>query len=261
MRSLPFIMMCLTSLAAAPAALSQATDNKNAQATRAQIVEAMANAEKILASPGYSGRVKDAKRREMALLKSRLEDGDLQPGDQVSLDVAGEPTLSKVFIVGPQRTLSFPGLDDFSVRGVLRSELQDALLAHLRKYVKDPVIQVQTTIRLSFLGGIGKPGFYQVGSGMMVGDALMAAGGPNGGIDPAKTRVERAGIIIMPKESFQQALSEGKTLDQLNLRAGDEFLVGGDRIVAGSRSNRFFTTVLPIISATMSIFYLGTRVF
>jgi hypothetical protein len=252
--------MCLTSLAAAPAVHSQAADNKNAQVTRAQIQEALGNAEKILASPGYSGRVKDAKRREIALLKSRLEDGDLQPGDQVSLQVVGEPTLTGVFIVGPQRVLSLPGLDDFSAKGVLRSELESALLTHLRKYVKDPVVHVQTTIRLSFLGGIGKPGFYQVGSEMMVGDALMAAGGPNGGVDPANTRVERAGTVIMPKEAFQQALTDGKTLDQLNLRAGDEFLVGGARVASSAGRGKFMTLFFPIVSAAISLVYLGSRV-
>lgn len=238
--------------------LSAQVDNRSVQTSRAQIEASLAEAQKILASPGYSGRIKDAKRKEIALLKSRLEDGDLQPGDQVALTVAGEADLTKAFIVGPNRTLTMPGVDDLNLKGVLRSELKDVITAHLRKYVKDPVVQVQTTIRVSFLGGIGKPGFYQVGSDMMLGDAIMLAGGPGGGVDPSHTVVQRNGAEIMSRESVRQALVDGKTIDQLNLRAGDEFLVGGTRTGA---SRSFFSTGLPIISGVISLTYFATRVF
>src|SRR5678816_1962660 len=229
LRSLPFLI-CLCSATLAPALTAQVAENRSAQATRAQIEQALASAQQILSSPGYSGRIKDAKRREIVLLKSRLEDGDLQPGDQVAIQVTGEQTLTGSFIVSPTRTISMPGLEDLSLRRVLRSEMQDAITAHLRKYIKDPTVHVTTTIRISFLGGVGKPGYYQVASELIVGDAIMAAGGPGGGVDPANTTIERAGVVIMPKEAFRQALIDGKTLDQLNLRAGDEFLIGGYRV-------------------------------
>lgn len=247
-------------MAVAPTDAPAQADNRNAQSTRAQIEQALTEAQKILASPGYSGRIKDAKRREISLLKSRLEDGDLQPGDQVALDVMGEQTLSQAFVVSSARTLTLPGLDPLSLKGVLRAEMLDVVTAHLRRYVKDPVVKVKTTVRLSFLGGIGKPGFYQIASDFLLGDALMAAGGPSGGTDPAKTRVERSGNEIMSKESFQQAIIDGKTLDQLNLRAGDEFLVGGNR-TAGQRGANLLTTVVPVLSAVMSLGYLATRFF
>jgi len=93
-----------------------------------------------------------------------------------------------------------------------------------------------------------------------VGDAIMAAGGPGGGVDPANTTIERSGVVIMPKEAFRQALIDGKTLDQLNLRAGDEFLIGGYRVQTAGRRGAF-SFVLPVISAIVSISYLATRIF
>ena len=60
----------------------------------------------------------------------------------------------------------------------------------------------------------------------------------------------------MSKEAFRQALTDGKTVDQLNLRAGDELLVGGS--VAGPRSSG---PILPIVSAAASISYLLLRIF
>lgn len=259
MRSLSFLI-CFASATLATRAVAQVAENRSAQTSRAQIVEALASAQQTLASPGYSGRIKGAKRQEIALLKSRLEDGDLQPGDQVSIQVPGEATLTGVFVVSPTRTISMPGLADLSLRGVLRSEMQDTITAYLKKYVKDPAVHVSTTIRISFLGGIGKPGFYQVASDMMVGEAIMAAGGPGGGVDPSETRIERAGAVIMPKESFREALVAGKTMDQLNLRAGDEFLIGGYR-VSGGKGKNLFGTIWPIVTAAVSMTYFATRIF
>lgn len=257
MRTFP-VLICLLSATLAPRLVAQVAENRSAQASRAQIVEALASAQQILASPGYSGRIKDAKRQEIALLKSRLEDGDLQPGDQVSLQVQGETTLTGAFVVSPARAITLPGLGDLSLKGVLRSEMQDTITSYLKKFVKDPIVRVTTTIRISFLGGVGKPGYYQVSSELMVGDAIMAAGGPGGGVDPSDTRIERAGVVIMPKEEFRQALIDGRTMDQLNLRAGDEFLIGGYRVPGKSHS--LFSSVLPIMGGIASVSYLLIRV-
>lgn len=253
------ILLALRTALPSPAT-AQSADNRNAQANRAQIEAALAEAEKIIASPGYSSRIKGAKRREIALLRSRLDDGDLQPGDQIALQVQGEDKLTSTFIVDPQRVISLPGVADISLRGVLRSELQGYMTAQISKYVKDPQVHALPTIRLSFLGGVGKPGFYQVPAGVLPGDAIMVAGGPVASVDPANTTVQRSGVEIMSKESFRQAMIDGKSLDQLNLRAGDEVLVGGWRVPPGS-GRSFFTTVLPIVGAVGSLGYLASRIF
>ncbi len=255
------IAFLLTVRSALPSpASAQSADNRNAQANRAQIQAALTEAEKIVASPGYSGRIKSAKRREIALLKSRLEDGDLQPGDQIALTVLGEPNLNGTFVVDPQRVISLPGVADISLRGVLRSELQGYMTVQISKFIKDPQVHALPTIRLSLLGGVGKPGFYQIPAGVLAGEAIMFAGGPASGVDPANTTVQRAGIEIMSKESFRQSMVDGKSLDLLNLRAGDEILVGGWRVPPGSKRN-FFTVVLPIIGAVGSLGYVASWIF
>ena len=205
---------------------AQAGRNPVAGLTRSEIQAALDRAEKIISSPGYSGRIKQSKRKEIALLRARLENGDLQPGDQVILSVQGEKDLSGTFTVTAGRFITLPGVTDVSLRGVLRAELPDHLAAELRKYLKDPVVHVQTTVRVSILGSVGRPGFYQVSSEAMIGDAIMLAGGPTQTVDPAKTSVERWGAEIITRDAFSQALTEGKTLDQMNLLAGDEILVG-----------------------------------
>ena len=228
-------------------------ESPSLRTSRAQIEADIAAAQKIINSPGYSARVKQVKRRELRLLQSRLEEGDLQPGDQILLSVQGEKDLTGTFPVSGTRTITLPGLTDVGLRGVLRSELEDHLRQEIGKYLRNPIVHVQTTVRVSILGSVGKPGFYQVESGKMVGDAIMVAGGPTPGIDPAKTQVERAGTIILDREAFNAALTAGKTIDQMNLRAGDEIVVGGGRTLTQNRS--VLNTVLPIVTglATLTI--------
>lgn len=238
------------SLATASAAAQQSDNLRN---TRPQIETAIAEAQKIISSPGYSARIKQVKRQEIALLKSRLEDGDLQPGDQIYLSVDGEEKLTNTFTVSGDRSLALPGVPDVSLRGVLRSELEAYLTRELTKYIRNPVVHVRTTVRVSILGSVGKPGFYQVESEKMIGDAIMLAGGPGAGVDPAKTRVERAGTVILDREAFTDALNQGKTLDQMNLRAGDEIVVGGGRTATAGRNA--LGTVVPVLTgmATMTV--------
>jgi protein involved in polysaccharide export with SLBB domain len=256
--SLLIAAACL-GIAFAPGSVSgQSQESRLSQATREQIQVSLAEAEKIIASSGYSGRIKDAKRKEIALLRSRIEDGDLQPGDQVILVVMGESTLTGNFTVGPARTLALPGIPDISLKGLLRSEIPDFLTNELKKYLRNPTVQAQVTLRLSFLGGIGRPGYYQMPAQALIDSAIMAAGGPAGGIDPADTKIERSGKEILSKEGFRQALIEGRTLDQLNLRAGDEIIVGGSR-TSGQRTGGFLRNTLPYVGAISSLTYLLTR--
>ena len=226
--------------------------------SRAEIEAEIAAAQKIVASPGYSARIKQVKRQEIRLLQARLDEGDLQPGDQIILSVQGEPQLTDTFTVSRNRSITLPGITDVSVRGVLRAELEDHLTSELRKYIRNPVVHVQTTVRVSILGSVVKPGFYQVESGRMIGEAIMTAGGPAPGIDPAKTHVERSGTIIMDRDAFTAALTAGRTIDQMNLRAGDEIVVGGGRTLPANRS--VVNTVLPIVSALATLTFMVTQI-
>ncbi|HLG05710.1 MAG TPA: polysaccharide biosynthesis/export family protein [Gemmatimonadales bacterium] len=241
--------------------MGQVPDDPAARSTREQIAATIAEAEKIVNSPGYSGRIKQAKRQEIALLRSRLTDGDLQAGDQIVLSVQGEKDLSATFTVSASRFITLPGIADVSLRGVLRSELQDHLTAELRKYLKDPMVHVQTTVRVSVLGSVGRPGFYQVPSETTIGDAIMLAGGPGSSVDPSKSRVERGGMEILSREAFAQSLLTGRTLDQMSLQAGDEILVGGGRTAGTPGRGGWASVGLPILSGIASLGWIMVQIF
>jgi len=250
------LLLLLTSTSTSTHSLAaQGTDTRRVEATRAELEGELVEIEKIVNSPGYSSRLRAAKRAEADLVRQRLVDGDLQVGDQINLTVVGEQALTSTFTVAPGRVLILPGYPEIPLKGILRAEIPAYLSQELKKYIRDPQVHAQTMIRLSIFGAVSKPGFYQVPADQLAGDAIMtAAGGPAGGADPHKTTVRRGGVEIWSKEAFQQALVEGVTLDRLNLRAGDEITVGEQRHT-NVRNYLYFVTGLS------SLYFLLSRVF
>ena len=112
-----------------------------------------------------------------------------------------------------------------TLRGVLRSELEDHLTKELGRFIQNPIVQAEARMRISVLGEVGSPGFYTVPATMLVGEALMRAGGPGQNADLDDLYIERQESgdqrRIWEGDALQDAMAQGFTLDQMNLRAGD----------------------------------------
>ncbi|HEU5261185.1 MAG TPA: polysaccharide biosynthesis/export family protein [Gemmatimonadales bacterium] len=197
--------------AAAPDTLGQPT---RAMATRAEL-EAIAAGKSGPVTPELQQQVKD-----------RLEKGDLRPGDRVALRVVGEQALADTFTVTPERTLELPNIPEFSVANVLRSELEAHLVKQLGRYIRDVDLQAAALVRVSVVGAVGRPGFYNLPADVLASDAIMAAGGPVAKADVAKTTLRRGGVEIGSEAQIATAVQSGQSLDQLNVQSGDELVVG-----------------------------------
>jgi protein involved in polysaccharide export with SLBB domain len=182
-------------------------------------------------------------RRQADVLRSRLRDGDFHPGDRITLWVSGEPTLSNTFVVRAGNVLVIPTLPELSLRGVLRSELRDVLLREIRRYIKDPEIQVTTLVNIAVLGTVGLPGFYAVPPDAPITDVLMTAGGPASNSDFGRSRVVRDGADFADAARVRRFLEANATLDEIGLESGDQ-------IVIGERTHRWQTVsaVLGVVS-------------
>ncbi|HXI21704.1 MAG TPA: SLBB domain-containing protein [Gemmatimonadales bacterium] len=202
------------------------TEGRAPVATRADLQAQLAQAEQIASSTGYSDAFRSQKRQEATQIQERLTEGDFLPGDQIILNVMGDTTLSGTMTIGPGRVLSLAGLPDISLRGVLRSEIQPYLLGQIGRYLKDPEVKARALIRLSVLGGVGQPGFYQLDADMLLADALTKAGGIGNTTELQRSSIKRNDQEIVDGAQFVDAIAKGQTLDQLNLRAGDVIDVG-----------------------------------
>jgi protein involved in polysaccharide export with SLBB domain len=249
---------------ATPAVAQTPAEARRAQATRPELEAALTELEKAVASAGYSKSFRQAREAEAKLVKQRLADGDFQVGDQITITVVGEASLSSTFPVLPGRVLSLPQLPPISLQGVLRSEIGPHLSSVISTYIKDPQVTVQgSTIRLALLGAIGNPGYYTLQADALVTDAIMQAGGPSPALKMEKSAVKRRGEEVITGSEIQRAIEGGLSLDQLNLHGGDELVFGGGGGRGGGSpgGGGNWRNVLWPVQAAISLTFLLTRIF
>ncbi len=223
----PILFLALVLPGFLGAQLPPGWDASEFQMTRSALEELLARYESVASSPGYSGGVKDDARRSAALIRARLEEGDFRVGDRIVVRLEGAPegVLPDTLVVVAGSALSIPGMGRISLKGVLRSELQEHLTTEIGRFVRDPQLSARSLIRLSVQGAVGSPGFYVFPSEMLLSDVLMQAGGPSPRADLEDLRVRRGNLDLMDGTEVQTALDEGRSLDQLGLQAGDEITV------------------------------------
>lgn len=193
--------------------------------------------------------------RRVLALQRRLEDGDIQVGDRIYVEVEGEMEngLVDTFTVRPNRTLDLPNIPPIPMSGLLRSEVGDRVRAEVAKYIRDPVVYVEPLMRVAVLGQVNQPGYYTVPADVPIPDLVMAAGGPTRDAALDKTKVERTGEVIRDRDEMQRALAAGTSLDQLNLHSGDE-------IVIGEKGSTILKTLSLVGSAAGAVYFI-TRIF
>jgi hypothetical protein len=222
--------------------------------TRADLQSALDQADQIAGSDAYSLAFKEEKRAEAAVIRERLLEGDFYVGDQLTIEMVGDTGGSSgVESIKFGRVLSLRGLPDIPMRGVLRSEAQDYISTQIARFIKDPEVKVRPLIRLTVLGGIGKPGFYQLDADLLLSDALMRTGGIGNSTEFKKSKVRRAGNDIIDGETIEKAIHEGRTLDQLNLRAGDEIEIGAKSTTNWFTTLRTFAAIPALIFSTYAL--------
>src|SRR5688500_10175407 len=72
------------------AAQDRGWDAAQIQLSRTDLEQLLARYETNAASPAYSEALRGQARRQAALIRARLEEGDFQIGDQIALSVEGE---------------------------------------------------------------------------------------------------------------------------------------------------------------------------
>lgn len=233
------------------------TRPSTAHSTRAELDEALLQAERLATSRDSSSEVRARYSREASRLRERLRSGDFQPGDRVVLSVENDATLADTFVVRAGRRLVLPNVGDVLLEGVLRSELRAHLTQEIGRYIRNPNVSVNSLVRIAVLGEVGHPGYFAVAPDLLLSDVIMVAGGPTGTANLQNMSIRRDNAELLPREDVQQAISLGLTLDQLAVRAGDE-------LVVGRRSDRSFQSALRtagVIGSLLVTVYGATRFF
>lgn len=253
----------LTCLVALPGAglLAQGSewDASRVGASREDLEELLARFDAVARSDAYSEEIRAEGRSQAAMIRARLERGDFHVGDRVLLSVRDEPELSDTFVVAAGPLLDLPLVGAVSLRGVLRSELQDHMARHISRMINEPVVRARAMIRLSILGEVSEPGFYLFPVEMPLSDAFMEIGGPTQQADLEKSKVERGEGQLLEGEPLHTAIVEGRTLEELHLRTGDRIFVPAqpdDNQSAGSIVTQVLFAAIPaaLIASLTRIF-------
>ncbi len=195
------------------------------EVTRESLQELQRKLEQTAASSAYSSELRKRAKAEAELVRNRLESGDFHVGDRVELKVDRQPELTTTFTVAEGPVLVLPGLDPLPLAGVLRSEFPDRLTKHLAQYLVDPLVEANPLMPIWIDGAVNQPGLFTPSSKTSLMDAVMKAGGPAQGAKLTSMRIERGEKRIWEGEGLQQAVTEGRTLDQMSLQAGDRLVI------------------------------------
>lgn len=191
---------------------------------------------------------------DRSAVEARLANGDFAVGDRILIQVLGDTTYSDTFTVRTGRVLTLPSLPPLSLEGVLRSESDSVIAAFLGRYIRDPQLTVTPLIRLGVLGGVVRPGYYDVDAQSLISEVIMNAGGMGAFGDMSRSKVMRGNEEVLSPKAVNTATSNGSTLDLLNLQSGDNFNVGVQNPGATLNKVQIITALLaiPLMIVTIS---------
>jgi protein involved in polysaccharide export with SLBB domain len=215
--------------------------------------------------PRPGGLTPEQVRAETSYVQGRLDGGDFQVGDRLLITVedpgpvaAGAPKsveqqLSDTFTVASGQQLTLPGVGTISLRGVLRAELEPFLIEHIGQYVRDPVVHAHPLLTLAVSGGVTRPGYYPVPVDAVIPAVFTAAGGVTKDAKLDDLKIRRDGRVIWSGDALRRAVAGGRTVDELDLHAGDELMLPSKNN-GGYESLRF---VAVLLSIPLSIYSLS----
>jgi polysaccharide biosynthesis/export protein len=182
----------------------------------------------------------------VSAVRRRLAMGDFITGDRFLLTLTADSIRRFEIIVRDSGMIELGAFLPISVAGTLRSEVAPKILQHMKRYFRSPEVRVQFLTRLTISGGVGRPGTYSVPPDLLLSDALVAAGGITPSANSDRIEVVRGNTTIVNRDSYRRAVQEGKTIEAVGLRSGDEI-----RVAQVSRKNWRMTVQVVAISLSV----------
>jgi polysaccharide export outer membrane protein len=155
----------------------------------------------------------------------------IHPGDQLSVQVYGDQTLTQTVTVLNDGTIAYPLIGQIPVAGKTPEQAAALLKTRLLKFVRHPVVTIAISQlaqpNVMVLGDVKNPGKYQLRSDARLSDAIAAAGGLSN-IDGnyPEARISDPGGRIT-QVSLQKLLRQGDTNLDDRLGEGDVVYVPG----------------------------------
>ena len=167
----------------------------------------------------------------------------LRPGDHLRITVvSSDQNLSGEMEVGPDGALRHPIYNQLKLDSVPLPLLKDTIASFLRKFEREPRLEVEPLFKTTILGEVRTPNIYFLAPGTIVSDAIAHAGGMTDRADPARVTILRDG------RRLSTSLNGSAGNPALSILSGDQISVAQRRNVLGS--------MIPIIGVAVSVISL-----
>lgn len=165
----------------------------------------------------------------------------LHPGDSLRVAVWRNPEMSGAFLVADDGTLQHPLYQVVHVAQIPLDSVSARIGAFLTQYTTTPQFVVQPGFHIVVRGEVRNPAVYTVPLEATLGSAIAAAGGPT-----AEAQLRKV-ILVRDRHTYQLDLSDpAAPWTASPIRSGDQ-------IIIGRKSNLFFGTILPLVTASAAV--------
>ena len=165
----------------------------------------------------------------------------LHAGDSVRVAVWRNAELSGAFLVGDDGTVQHPLYQAIHVANIPLDSVTALVGAFLTQYATNPQFVVQPSFHIVVRGEVRTPALYVVPLELTLGGAIAAAGGPTQDAQLRKV------TLVRDQHTYHLDLTDpAAAWTAVPIRSGDQ-------IIIGRKSNLFFGTILPLVTATAAL--------
>jgi|SRR5450432_67562 polysaccharide export outer membrane protein len=165
----------------------------------------------------------------------------LHPGDSVRVAVWRNPELSGSFLVADDGTLRHPLYQAVHVVDIPIDSVSSRMGSFLAQFSTNPQFVVEPEFRVVVRGEVRAPALYTMPLETTLGGAIAVAGGPTEGAQLRRV------TLVRDQHSYLLDLSDpAAPWTASPIRSGDQ-------IIIGRKSNLFFGTILPLVTASAAV--------
>lgn len=154
-------------------------------------------------------------------------------------------------------TIDLPMVGPFRVTTLTRPELEKRLADHFFRYLRFPYVTVTPLVRVGFIGGFGKPGFYYANPDESFWEVLRFSGGPLRQDGLHRMYWERNKTIV--SRDMINAVESGKSIHDLGIKSGDQFVVTTK--LRRERMESFNQDVVPVLGVLLTAIATSATLF